>query len=78
MINIHNPEMELWGVHLNFGKNKSGKFKFPIVFNDFKNAELIYPELNKLIGKPLDEVKNLSEPIYEKFKQYHYTFARPQ
>lgn len=72
MININQLETELWCPTLNFGRKKNGKFKFPIVFKNYKAAEQLYDELQKLIGKSLDEVKAASEPLYDKFKKYHY------
>jgi len=72
MININKPDMDLWCPTLNFGRKKAGKFKFPIVFKSMKPAEKLYDELQKLIGKSLDEVKAASEPLYDKYKKYDY------
>jgi hypothetical protein len=72
MINLKNPEMDLFCPTLNFGRKKTGRFKFPIVFNDEKTASQLYDELKLLIGKSIDEVKAASEPLYEKYKKFHY------
>lgn len=71
-INLDMPDLELWCPVLKFGKKKSSEYKFPIVFKNRKAAEKLYDELEKLIGKPWDEVKAASEILYPKFKKYHY------
>jgi hypothetical protein len=72
MINIKNLDTELWCPILKFGKKKSGEYKFPIVFKNYKKAEKIYDELEKLKGKTIDEVREKSDAIYEKYKQFDY------
>ncbi len=72
MINVKTLEIELWGHVLKFGRKKSGEFKFPIVFKNYKQAEKLYDELYKLKGKTIDEVRDLSDKLYDKFKKYHY------
>ncbi len=72
MINIKNLDTDLWCPVLSFGRKKSGKFKFPIVFKNYKMAEKLYDELEKLKGKTVDEVKSVSDKLYAKFKKYHY------
>lgn len=72
MINLKNMDTELWCPTLNFGRKKTGKFRFPIIFKNRKAASQLYTELEKLKGKTIDEVKAASETLYEKFKKYHY------
>lgn len=72
MINIETLDTELWCPVLSFGKKKSGKFKFPIVFKNYKQAEKLYDELELLKGKTIDEVKAVSDKLYNKFKKFHY------
>lgn len=72
MINIKKLDTELWCPVLSFGKKKAGKFKFPIVFKNYNQAEKLYIELEKLIGKTINEVKEQSDKLYVKFKKYHY------
>ena len=73
MINIKNLDTDLWCPILKFGKKKSGEYKFPIVFKNYKKAEKIYDELEKLKGKTIDEVREKADAIYEKYKKYDYT-----
>lgn len=72
MMNIDKPELDLLCPTLNFGRKKTGRFKFPIVFKDEKPASQLYDELKLLIGKSIDEVKDASEPLYEKYKMFDY------
>ncbi len=72
-INIKQPDLDLWCPVVRFGKSKKSEYRFPIVFNDYSDAKLLYEELNKLIGQPLDEVKKASEILFDKYKKYHYS-----
>lgn len=72
MININKPELDLLCPTLNFGRKKIGRFKFPIVFKDKKSAIKLYDELKLLVGKSMREVKDASEPLYEKYKMFDY------
>ena len=71
MMNINKPELDLWCPTLNFGRKKSGRFKFPIVFSNYKQAEKLYDELAKLKGKTLDELKAEANKLDEEFKKYN-------
>ena len=72
MINMTDLDTDLWCPTLNFGRKKTGKFRFPIVFKNYKQAEKLYDELDKLKGKTIDEVKAVSDKLYDKYKKYHY------
>jgi hypothetical protein len=66
----------LWCPVLNFGRKKEGRFRFPVIFKSYSKAEKCYDELIALKGKTLEEVKTLSEPIYEKYKKYHIKYQK--
>ena len=72
MINLETMDTNLWCPTLNFGRKKTDKFRFPIVFKNRKAAGQLYDELEKLKGKSIDEVKAAADVLYEKFKKYHY------
>lgn len=72
MINIKDLDTELWCPILKFGKKKSGEFKFPIVFKNYKKAEKLYDELEKFKGKTIEEVRKQSDVLYEKYKKFDY------
>lgn len=72
MMNIEKPDLDLLCPVLSFGRKKSGQFKFPIVFKREKPASDLYDELKLLIGKSLEEVKDASDNLYEKYKKFDY------
>ena len=74
MINRNKPQLDLLCPILNFGRKKTGQFKFPIVFKDEEPASQLHDELKSLIGKSIDEVKSASETLYDKYKKFDYRF----
>lgn len=72
VMNIKNPELDLLCPVLSFGKKKTDKFKFPIVFKDETKASELYNELEPLIGQSLNEVKQQAVILYQKYKKFDY------
>ncbi len=72
MMNTKTLDVELWCPVLSFGRKKAGKFQFPIIFKNYKQAEKLYDELEKFKGMTLSEVRGRSQKLYDKYKQYHY------
>ncbi len=68
MININDLDVDLWCPVLRFGRKQ---YKFPIVFKNYKQAEKLYDELEKLKGNTIEQVKEASEKLYTKFKKHH-------
>ena len=57
---------------LNFGRKKSDKFSFPIIFRDEKKAFELYDELIKLKGQNIDEVRKSCAILFAKYKKFDY------
>ncbi len=72
---IDKPELDLFCPVLNFGRKKTGRYKFPIVFKNEKKAIQLHDELKPLLGKSIDEVKTACNPLYEKYKMFDYRAA---
>jgi hypothetical protein len=72
MIDLISFETEMFTIVLRFGRKKSDTRRFPVIFKNTNKLSKCYDELEKFKGKTLDEVRTLTEPIYDKYKKYHY------
>lgn len=76
MINLNKLSMDLWCPVLSFGRKKSRKFNFPIIFKSMKPAGKLYDELVQLKGKGFDEVKQTAEELFDKYKKFDYRYNK--
>lgn len=72
MINMKKPHQDLWCPVFKFGRKKSDEFRFPVVFNNEEKALEAMADLEKLVGKEMEEVKAGCAASYEKFKAFDY------
>ena len=71
-IDLNDLNVDLFGITVCFGKKKSDKFSFGLVFDKEKNAKKLYDELILLKGKTRKEVAKVSESLYDKYKKLSY------
>ncbi|MEK6880825.1 MAG: hypothetical protein AABY22_14495 [Nanoarchaeota archaeon] len=72
VIDLKTLNIDLLCPVLSFGRKKSDKFQFPIIFKNYNQAEKLYDELEKLKGKSFDVVRTEGDTLYKKYKKYHY------
>lgn len=71
-IDLRDLNVDLFGITVCFGKKKSDKLNFGLVFDKEKNAKKLYDELIILKGKSRNEVAKISESLYMKYKHLSY------
>lgn len=72
MIDLISFETEMFTIVLRFGRKKADTRRFPVVFKNTNAMSKCYDELEKFKGKTLKEVQEESQPIFDKYKKYHY------